>query len=100
MWVGLGCLWLLAAASASAETKWNRVDSAHFVVIGDVGSRDLRDVALRFEQFREVLTRLLPDAKWTTSAPTEVVVFNSSRSFKPYKFLGPNSKPSEDIGAF
>ena len=31
------------------------------MVIGDVGSRDLRDVALRFEQFREVLTRILPD---------------------------------------
>lgn len=98
--VGLGLCCLLLGTPIAAAPKWNRVDSDHFIVVGEVGQRDLATLALRFEQFREVLTRLLPDAHWTMSAPTEVLVFASDRSFTPYKVLGPTGKPAANVGAF
>ena len=96
--VGVSCV--LLGTPLLAASKWNRVDADHFIVVGDVGPRELSTLALRFEQFREVLTRLLPDARWTMSAPTEVMVFDSDRSFTPYKILGPTGKPAGNVGAF
>ena len=59
--------------------------------------RDLRDVARRFEQFREVLNRLLPAASFVTPTPLTVVVFAYDRDFKPARPLF-NGKPIEAVG--
>src|SRR5215204_6394248 len=74
---------LLAAAPAFAE--WRRLDSPNFVVIGDVGGGTLRDVALRFEGFRETLTRVLSARATGTAVPTVVIVFPSDSAFRPFK---------------
>ena len=63
----------LGATPASAQ--WRRLDSPNFVVIGDVSARDLRDVAVQFEGFRETMTRVLGTRVTTTAVPTVVVVF-------------------------
>ncbi len=74
--------WLGAAAPPQAE--WHRIDSPNFVVIGEVGARQLSDVAAEFEGFHETLRRLLGEAVTSTVVPTIVFVFPSDRAFAPF----------------
>ena len=48
--------------AALAGPAWTRLRSPNFTLEGNVPESDLRAVARRFEQFREVLNRLLPHA--------------------------------------
>jgi tetratricopeptide (TPR) repeat protein len=80
--VGLTLLLLAAPTPASAE--WRALRTNHFQVIGDVSAGRLREVALRFEQFREVVTQLLPAALRAGSAPVVVIVFPDARSYRPF----------------
>jgi hypothetical protein len=83
-WFGIACgMVLLDAAPTSAE--WRRLDSPNFVVIGDVGGGTLRDMALRFEGFRDTLTRVLSARATGTAVPTIVIVFPSDSAFRPFK---------------
>ena len=80
----LGLLSVLAWASP-AWADWRSLKSDHFLVIGDATDRDLRDVALRLEQFRDVVGRLRPGALREDSTPPVVVlVFRNVRSFEPF----------------
>ena len=102
-WSGrLSCtafLILSLAAAAPATAEWRRLDSPNFVVVGDVGAGTLRDIASRFEGFRETLARVLSDRVTATAVPTVVVVFPSDRGFTPFKpkYQG---KPIEVSGLF
>ena len=79
----LGVLpWLGAAAPPPPE--WLRLDSPNFVVIGEVGARELSDVAAQFEGFHETLRRLLGEGVTSTVVPTIVIVFPSDRAFTPF----------------
>ncbi len=68
-----------------AKDKWISVRSENFFLLSNGGEKDLRRVAARLEQFREVLTRLLPTIKFTSSVPTTVIVFKSESSYRPFK---------------
>ncbi len=85
------------ATDAIAGPDWIRLRSSNFTLEGNVPERDLRAVALRFEQFREVLNRLLPNASLVTPTPLSVVVFASRRDFKQVLPLF-NGKPIEAAG--
>jgi uncharacterized protein DUF1570 len=78
-------VWLCGIAPSSAE--WRRIDSPNFTVIGDVGARTLRDVAVKFEGFRETLSRVLTERATSTAVPTIVIVFPTDRAFTPFKPL-------------
>src|SRR5262245_22664194 len=82
-----------------AVAQWRRIDSPNFVVIGETGASDLRDIAVKFEAFRETLSRLLTERAIATAVPTVVVVFRHDRAFTPFKprFEG---KPVEVGGMF
>src|SRR5688500_6036809 len=75
---------ILLGAPLPAAAEWREVRTDHFRVIGDVPPARLRDVALRFEQFRGVVTQLLPDAVPAASAPVVVIVFPDARSYRPF----------------
>jgi tetratricopeptide (TPR) repeat protein len=87
----------MQATVALAGPEWTRLRSANFILEGNVPERDLRAVARRFEQFREVLNRLLPNASLVTPTPLTVVVFAYNRDFKPVLPLF-NGKPIEAAG--
>ena len=73
------------ASASPAAAQWRRIDSPNFVVIGEVGAGDLRDIAVKFEAFRETLSRLLTERAIATAVPTVVVVFRHDRAFTPFK---------------
>jgi tetratricopeptide (TPR) repeat protein len=73
--------WLGAAAP---QAEWRRIDSPNFVVIGEVGARELGDVAAQFEGFRETLRRVLGNGVTSSAVPTVVIVFPSDSAFMPF----------------
>jgi hypothetical protein len=79
------CLLLAAAHSAPAKDNWVSVRSRNFYLVGNASEKDVRRVATRLKQFRDVFTRLLPKAKFNSPVPTTVVVFKSQGSYKPFK---------------
>jgi tetratricopeptide (TPR) repeat protein len=79
-----GLLLMLAVQTASAKDNWLNVRSRNFNLIGNCSEADLRKVATRLEQFRDVFTRLFPAAKFETPVPTTVIVFKSLSSYKPF----------------
>ena len=91
---------LFLAFSHSAEAaSWIRVETPNFIVIGEASEKRVREVAEQFERFRQALARILPGAATTAAVPTIVVVFNTQRSFEPYRPRF-NGKPIEAAGYF
>ena len=74
---------LLTPGAAAAD--WLSLRSDHFLVIGNTSGGQLRDVALRLEQFREVVGQLNPAVLREESAPPVVVlVFRDGRTYEPF----------------
>ena len=69
---------------AAEPSKWTRLRTANFVLIGENGDRPLRRVAERLEQFREVFARVFPSTRKAMPAPIIVHVFGSARAYQPY----------------
>ncbi len=69
----------------SAKDTWVSVRTNNFFMIGNADEKEIRKVALRLEQFREVFTHLFPNIRFNTPVPTTVVVFKSDSSFAPFK---------------
>jgi tetratricopeptide (TPR) repeat protein len=78
---------LVALLPTDAAAKWTRLRSANFEFIGDAPAGQIRRVAEKLEQFREVMTRALPGATGASPVPTIVVVFATDRSLTPVKPL-------------
>ena len=69
----------------SADAAWHRLDSPNFVVVGDASERQLREVAVKFEAFTEILGRLRGKGMAIAPVPTVILVFRSDKAFDPYK---------------
>jgi tetratricopeptide (TPR) repeat protein len=92
------CL-LAASRAAQAKDTWTSVRSQNFFLVGNASEKEIRQVATRLEQFRDVFTRLFPRANFNSPVPTTVVVFKSDSSYKPFKPIA-NGKPVEVAGYF
>jgi tetratricopeptide (TPR) repeat protein len=68
-----------------AKDNWISLRSKNFFLVGNAGEKEIRKVALKLEQFREVLTRALPNMRFNSPVPTTVVVFKDHRSYGPFK---------------
>ncbi|MDQ3472125.1 MAG: DUF1570 domain-containing protein, partial [Acidobacteriota bacterium] len=76
---------LSADHAVLAKDNWISVRSRNFQLVGNAGEKDIRQVANRLEQFREVFTRLFPKAKFTSPVPTTVIVFKNDKSYSPFR---------------
>jgi tetratricopeptide (TPR) repeat protein len=75
----------LCAHQVGAASRWIRLRSDHFVFIGDAPERDIRDIAIHLEQFRDAISRVLPSSAVAARVPTIVFVFQSDGALTPYK---------------
>lgn len=93
-------LTLVAQQTTPAKDTWTSVRSQNFLLVGNAGEKEIRQVANRLEQFRTVFALLFPSMKFTSPVPTTVVVFKSDSSYKPFK-VNPNAsgyfQAGEDI---
>jgi tetratricopeptide (TPR) repeat protein len=71
-----------------AKDTWVSVRSKNFLLIGNAGEKEIKQVATRLEQFREVFIHLFPRMNFNSPVPTTVVVFKNDGSYRPFK---PNS---------
>ena len=97
--IALALFLTAAASSATAKDTWTSVHSKNFTLVGNASEKDIRLVANRLEQFRDVFTRLFAGAKFDTPVPTTVIVFKSMSAYKPFN-LGNNAgyfQKGEDV---
>lgn len=69
----------------SAKDSWISVRSKNFLLLGNAGEKDIKKVAVRLEQFREVFSRLFKTLKINSVVPTTVIVFKNDASYRPFK---------------
>ncbi len=97
----LFCLLIVAPASfARGKDNWISVRSKNFFLIGNAGEKEIRQVAVKLEQFREAFGRLMPTVKFNSSVPTTVIVFKSDGAYMPYKPVVDNKISKEVAGYF
>ncbi|MGI9034665.1 MAG: tetratricopeptide repeat protein [Pyrinomonadaceae bacterium] len=92
------CLFLFVPVSAKDE--WIMVQSKNFKLIGNAGDKDLRRVATKLEQFREVFRLVFSGINFTSSIPTNVVVFKNGSAYKPFKPKRADGKTDEFVAGF
>jgi len=76
---------LSTGLSVSAKDKWTSVRSKNFLLVGNASEKDIRQVGVRLEQFREVFSRLFTNLNLNSPVPTTVVVFKNDESYRPFK---------------
>lgn len=90
----------VSSAATPAKDTWTSVRSKNFFLIGNANEKEIRQVATRLEQFRDVFTRLFSRLKFNSPVPTTVIVFKSDSSYKPFK-TNPNLagyfQPGQDV---
>lgn len=68
----------------SADDQWISVRSKNFFLVGDAKEKDIKAVATKLEQFREVFRLLFPNMKFSQAIETNVIVFKNVKSYKPF----------------
>lgn len=84
------CVFLAPAPDVWARDNWVSVRSSNFLLIGNASEKEIRQVAGRLEQFREVFSRLFARANLSSPVPTTVIVFKNDKSYTPFK-IGANT---------
>ena len=72
------------ARAAAAPSRWTRLRTPTFTLLGEQGDKPLRRVAERMEQFREVFGRVFPSTRQAMPAPIVVHVFGSTKAYQPF----------------
>jgi len=94
--VALSC----APSTVCARDNWVSVRSKHLLVIGNGSEKDIRLMAVRLEQFREVVTQLFTRPGSDSAVPTTVIVFKDDASYRPFKTNQNNAgyfQPGQDV---
>ncbi|HEX8181268.1 MAG TPA: tetratricopeptide repeat protein [Pyrinomonadaceae bacterium] len=94
------CALTLSAPATPAKDTWLKVRSKNFLLVGNASEKEIRQVATRLEQFRDVFLKLRPGvAAHPLMLPTTVVVFKSHSSYRPFKPLY-EGKPQEHVAGY
>jgi tetratricopeptide (TPR) repeat protein len=91
---------LTTGSAAHARDAWISVRSPHLLVIGNGNEKDIRQVAIQLEQFREVVSQLFDNSPGESPVPTTVIVFKDDASYGPFKSSENNAgyfQPGQDV---
>jgi FimV-like protein len=76
---------IVAFTPVAAAAEWLALRTRHHQVAGDVSARDLKEVALRIEQFREVIATLNQATIEAAQGVSAIVLaFPDERSYRPF----------------
>ena len=76
---------LFSVASVAAKDEWTKARTKNFQLVGNAPAAEIRDVAFRLEQFREVFQKLFPQIKFDSPIPVNVVVFKDKQAFRNFQ---------------
>src|SRR5262245_40919193 len=93
-----------AARPGSAATDvWLKAQSTRFTLIGDASEKEIRNVGMRLEQFREafsqISSQIFSPSVIDSSVPITVVVFKNDSAYRPFKPLH-QGNPADVAGHF
>ena len=80
------------APKTSAKDEWIKIRSKNFQLIGNAAQEDVRQVAAKLEQFREVFRELSGKENFNSPIPTNIIVFKNEESFRNYKPVNKEGK--------
>ena len=83
-----------------AQDKWTKVETKNFELIGSASEKEIKNVALMLEQFREVFKNSLGKIKLNPAAPVKVIVFKDEQSFGEFKPLNNEGKRIEWVKGY
>ncbi|HYO90455.1 MAG TPA: DUF1570 domain-containing protein, partial [Pyrinomonadaceae bacterium] len=79
---------------------WIKIRSRNFLLVGNADEQEVRLVATRLEQFREVFKQLLPAGNhFDPRVPTTLIVFRDDLAYRPFEPLY-QGRPSDVAGYF
>ena len=80
-----------STAPVSAKDSWTSVRSKNFLLVGNASEKEIREVGVRLEQFREFFSLLFKNLNINSPVPTTVVVFKNDESYRPFKLNAKNA---------
>ena len=99
--ISLAIFFLSATVNRSAaRDSWVSVRSKDLLVIGNSGEREVRLVATRLQQFRQIVSKAFATVETDSPVPTTVIVFKDDASYAPFKVSQNNAgffQPGRDM---
>ena len=98
--LGTILLVLSSGLCVNARDSWISVRSKHLLVIGNGSEREIKQVASRLEQFREIVSQVFRISASDSPVPTTVIVFKDDASYAPFKSNENNAgyfQPGQDV---
>ena len=86
--------------SAAGKDEWLAVRSKNFYLIGNASDKEIRKVATRLEQFREVFRQIFNKVNFNSPIPTTVVVFKDDKAFNPYKPVKASGQINKNLAGY
>jgi hypothetical protein len=72
---------------------WRRIESEHFVLVGNASEGSMRRVGQQLEQFRAAVLAVMPGYQDPHEPDTTVVVFENEAAFRPFR-------PDDDVSGY
>ncbi|MGI8495405.1 MAG: tetratricopeptide repeat protein [Pyrinomonadaceae bacterium] len=80
-----------------ANDDWIQVRSKNFYLIGNADEKDIKQAAVKLEEFRAALGQVLDQYNFNSPVPTRVIVFKTAADYKPFKPLKKNGETDDFI---
>lgn len=93
-------IFAFTSGNALAKDDWIEVRSKNFLLLGNASEKDIKQVAVKMEQFRETFKLLFPGADVTGPRPTTIIVFKSKDAYKPFLPRRSNGKADNFIAGY
>jgi len=78
-----------SGSAAATKEVWLKTESKHFTLIGDASEKEILNVGMRLEQFREaflqIFSQIFSTSGINSSVPVTVVVFKNDSAYRPFK---------------
>ena len=100
LWVLIFILLTFFQTSVFAKDEWIMVQSKNFKMIGNASDKDIRKVATKLEQFREVFRSIFAGVNFASIIPTNVIVFKNNSAYKPFKPIRADGKIDDFVAGF
>ncbi len=93
-------LFCFSLTSVSAKEEWVRVRSKNFQLVGNAAEKDIRQVAVKLEQFRAVFRQIFSNFNFSSPIPTNVVVFRDGNTFRNFKPVNDDGTPRDWVAGY
>jgi tetratricopeptide (TPR) repeat protein len=79
---------------------WKRLQSEHFIAVGDASESQLRDSLMQLEQFRSALVTIFPHLSLESPVPTVLVLFKSPASMAKFRPRDARGRVRENVAGY